>query len=244
MDQTYAQKIEEIAQTFHADNEYPDKFIEHMFQDYYCGGWLKSLLRPDDSVLELGVGDGVTLDKLSGVPQSYTVVEGAPTLVATVRDRFPKIDVVQSMFEEYLPEKPFDRVFALHVMEHVDDPVSLLKHMRSWLKPEGDLVVIVPNCESIHRQLAVLMGLQPRLDSPSPRDYVVGHQRVYSLSTLRADLNTAGYDAVEEKGFFFKPLPNAMMLDFSHELLWAMNLIAETLPSALMSNIAVRARIS
>jgi hypothetical protein len=116
--------------------------------------------------------------------------------------------------------------------------------MRSWLNPDGDLVVIVPNSESIHRQLAVLMGLQPHLDSLSQRDHVVGHQRVYSFAGLRADLKEAGFQVVEEKGFFFKPLPNSMMLEFSHDLLWAMNVIAETLPPELMANIAVRARLS
>jgi 2-polyprenyl-3-methyl-5-hydroxy-6-metoxy-1,4-benzoquinol methylase len=244
MNQTYAQKLEAIAQTFHADAEYPDKFIEHMFQEYYCDGWLRSLLRPEDSVLELGVGDGLTLARLSPIARNYTVVEGAPTLVATVHERFPTIEVAQAMFEDYRPESKFDKVFALHVFEHVNEPVALLKHMRLWLKPEGDLVVIVPNSESIHRQLAVLMGIQPRLDSLSPRDHVVGHQRVYSFDGLRADLKEAGFQVLEEKGFFFKPLPNSMMLDFSRDLLWAMNVIAETLPPALMGNIAVRARLS
>jgi 2-polyprenyl-3-methyl-5-hydroxy-6-metoxy-1,4-benzoquinol methylase len=244
MDQTYAQKIESIARTFHADAAYPDKFIEHLFQQYFCDGWLRSLLRPTDHLLELGVGDGLTLERLSKVPLSYTVVEGAPSLVAAVNDRYPDIEVVESMFEDYHPRKAFDKVFALHVMEHVNDPVALMKHMRPWLATAGELVIIVPNSESIHRQLAVLMNLQPQLDTLSARDHVVGHQRVYSLAGLRADLVTAGFEVIEEKGFFFKPLPNSMMLEFSHDLLLAMNVIAETLPANLMGNIAVRARLT
>jgi 2-polyprenyl-3-methyl-5-hydroxy-6-metoxy-1,4-benzoquinol methylase len=170
-------------------------------------------------------------------------VEGAPSLAKLAKGKHPKVHVVQALFEEYQPSEPFDKILALHVLEHVDDPVSLAKHLSSWLKPGGELVVIVPNKESLHRRLAVLMGLVPELDTLSPRDCLVGHQRVYDISRLEADLRAAGFEPFEHRGFFLKTLPNGMMMSYSPELLQALNVLGDQLPTAMQANLAVRARI-
>jgi len=130
------------------------------------------------------------------------------------------------------------------VLEHVDDPVALARHLRSWLRPEGEMIVVVPNRESLHRQLAVEMGLQPALDTLSARDSLVGHQRVYDLSTLEQHLREAGFEPFERRGFFLKTLPNGMMLDHSPKLIRALNIVGDALPARLMANIAVRVRLA
>jgi 2-polyprenyl-3-methyl-5-hydroxy-6-metoxy-1,4-benzoquinol methylase len=125
------------------------------------------------------------------------------------------------------------------VLEHVDDPQAILRLISSWLVETGKIIIVVPNRNSLHRQLAVLMGLQPELDTLSKRDLLVGHQRVYSLEGLEEDIRGAGLRPIESVGFFLKVLPNAMMLDYSRDLLWAMNIISSSLPKHLLANIAV-----
>jgi len=235
------QELERIAQTYHLNDEVPDKFIEDACQEYCCD-WLASLVSPEDVVIELGAGEGVTLARLAPLPRQYVVVEGAPSLAARVRGDFPGVEVVEALFEDHEPETPCDKLLALHVFEHVDDPVPLAAHLRSWVRPGGEIVVVVPNKRSLHRRLAVLMGLQPELDTLSPRDHLVGHQRVYDLDGLEADLRQGGFEPFERKGFFLKVLPNGMMLDYSPELIQALNDLGDELPADLGANIAVRAR--
>ena len=236
-------ELERIAAEYHLNKAIPDKFIEDICQEYCCH-WLKSLINPQDRVAELGYGEGITLARLVDMARHYTVVEGSPSLAKLVEVRYPQVNVVQSLFEEYHPDEPFDKLLALHVMEHVDDPVSLAKHLRTWLKPGGELVVIVPNKASLHRRLAVSMGIIPELDTLSPRDHLVGHQRVYDLAGLMFDLRSAGFEPFEHRGFFLKTLPNLMMLTHSHELIQALNAIGDDLPTELHANLAVRARIA
>jgi SAM-dependent methyltransferase len=235
------QELERIAHTYHLNDDVADKFIEDACQEHCCA-WLASLIAPEDVVVELGFGEGVTLSRLAHLPRRYTVVEGAPSLAARVRSEFPGVDVAEALFEEFVPETPCDKLLALHVMEHVDDPVALAEHLRSWLAPGGEIVVVVPNRRSLHRRLAVLMGLQPELDTLSPRDHLVGHQRVYDLDGLEADLRSAGLEPFERKGFFLKVLPNGMMLDYSPDLIQGLNDLGDELPADLGANIAVRAR--
>jgi hypothetical protein len=83
------------------------------------------------------------------------------------------------------------------------------------------------------------MGLQNELDSLSNRDLLVGHQRVYSIDTLSKDFIEAGLTIKEKSGFFLKVLPNSMMLNYSNDLINALNLISESIPSNLLANIAI-----
>jgi 2-polyprenyl-3-methyl-5-hydroxy-6-metoxy-1,4-benzoquinol methylase len=236
-------ELERIAAEYHLNAGVPDKFIEDICQEHCCE-WLARLIQPKDRVIELGYGEGITLARLAPLSESYSMVEGAASLAALVRERHPAVAVAHSLFEDYFPEVPCDKLLALHVLEHVDDPVALARHLRSWLRPEGEMIVVVPNRESLHRQLAVEMGLQPALDTLSARDSLVGHQRVYDLLTLEQHLREAGFEPFERRGFFLKTLPNGMMLDHSPELIRAMNTVGDALPARLMANIAVRARLA
>lgn len=237
------QALEQVAHQYHLNDEVPDKFIEDLCQQHCCD-WLAGLVAPGERVIELGYGEGITLQRLAPLTPHYTVVEGAPSLVEAIRRRHPEVDVAAALFEEHVPAQRCDKLLALHVFEHVDDPVALGRHLRGWLAPGGEIVVVVPNRDSLHRRLAVSMGLQPALDTLSPRDHLVGHQRVYDLPGLEADLRAAGFAPFERKGFFLKTLPNGMMLDHSPALIQALNVLGDTLPPEMTANIAVRARLA
>lgn len=233
-------RLERIARDYHANPEVPDKHIEDLCQEY-CGRWLIDALDQANRVLELGYGEGILTRSIVESGRQLTVVEGAASLVQELRERWKdRIRVEHALFENYDPgTERYEAVIASHVLEHVADPVALLRRIRQWLAPGARLLVVVPNSESLHRKLAVLMGLQPSLDTLSQRDVLVGHRRVYSLATLRSDLQQAGYAELSVRGFFLKPLANSMMLDYSPALLAAMNEISGELPAGLLANIGL-----
>ena len=192
-------------------------------------------------VLEMGFGTGhITAELLRcGVP--LEVVEGSPVLVDEARRRHPELAVHHAMFETFEPETPYGALLALHVLEHVEDPVELLVAMRSWLADDGTLVAVVPNAESLHRRIAVEMGLHERLDHLSPSDHLIGHQRVYDLDGLTRDLDLAGFDVTFDFGYLLKTVPNSMMLDYPMEMIEALNTISDRIPTRDLANIGVRA---
>ncbi len=192
-------------------------------------------------VLEMGYGTGIITGALLNRGVNVEVVEGSAVLTAEATAVHPGLTAHLSLFEDFSPAEPYDAVLCLHVLEHVADPLALLQRIHSWLRPGGVLVTVVPNAESLHRNLAVRMGLQPTLDTLSDRDRLVGHRRVYTIGSLTRVLRDAGFDAKEPFGYFLKVVPNSMMLDWSVDLLDALNAISPTIPPRLLANIGVRA---
>lgn len=238
------EKLNEIAESYHNQDVMQDKMIEDLAQDYTLD-WIFDQMADGQTIMELGYGEGNVTKALVDRGYQPTVLDGAGILLEKAkRIHGDKIITQHGLFENFAPEQKYDRVLATHVLEHVDEPVALLNHIKTWLNPNGKIIIIVPNKESIHRQLAVLMGLQPQLDSLGKRDVLVGHQRVYSLTTLEEDVRAAGLKVTETAGFFLKALPNSMMLDYSGELLSALNKISPVLPKHLLANIGLVCELS
>jgi 2-polyprenyl-3-methyl-5-hydroxy-6-metoxy-1,4-benzoquinol methylase len=192
-------------------------------------------------VLEMGFGTGCITAQLLDAGIAVEVVEGSSVLADEARQRHPGLVVHEALFEDFSPAVPYDAVLALHVLEHVDDPVALARHLASWVRPGGSLIAVCPNRDSLHRRLAVRMGLQPELDTLSARDRLVGHLRVYSLDDLAGDLEAAGLQVRHRFGYLLKTLPNAMQLDHPLALLAAMSDIGDELAPELLANIGVAA---
>ncbi len=235
---TSMEKLDRIAADYHTNEAIPDIHIENLCQEYFIE-WLLRQIPAKSRVLELGYGDGLVTAALANAGCELTVLEGAATLVDRARRAHPDVKCVHSLFEDFRADLAYDFILASHVLEHVDDPPAILRLITSWLAEAGKIVIVVPNRNSLHRQLAVAMGLQPQLDTLSKRDLLVGHQRVYSLQALESDVRHAGLMPLESAGFFLKVLPNSMMLEYSRELLWGLNEISPLLPKDLLANIAV-----
>jgi SAM-dependent methyltransferase len=231
-------ELDEVARQYYLTDPLSDMSIEELEGElglHRVAGAIEGCER----VLEMGYGTGMTTRVLRECRVAIEVVEGSPVLVEAARAAHPDLIVHQSMFEAFAPGPVFDAVLALFVAEHVDDPVELFRTAAAWLRPGGKLVVAVPNAGSTHRRLAVRMGLQERNDSFSERDRLLGHQRVYELPRLRADVETAGLTVTSEFGWFLKTVPFSMMLDYSRELIEALDAISPELPAELLANIAV-----
>ena len=232
--------LEKIAREYHLAPQ-ADMFIENICQEYELD-WVKKNIDFGSKVLELGFGDGVTFRHLSGHCE-LSVVDGSTLIVSEARRVAQEIGsqskIHESFFENFEIEEKYDIVFASHVLEHVDNPNLIMDKMRSWLKPDGIAIIIVPNAQSVHRRLAVNMGLQPELDSLSKRDLLVGHQRVYTLSQLISLCDKKNWKVREVRGFFIKPLSNSQMIDFEEILIRALCNISEELSPELCANLAL-----
>lgn len=128
------------------------------------------------------------------------------------------IEYVQGLGETFKLNEKFDTITMNMLLEHVDDPIILLKNCKRHLKKGGRILAQVPNANSITRRLGILMGIIDNINHISDKERnFYGHQRVYTIRTLEEDCKKAGLKVVEKGGLLFKPLPNKTLLKICKE---------------------------
>jgi 2-polyprenyl-3-methyl-5-hydroxy-6-metoxy-1,4-benzoquinol methylase len=176
----------------------------------YCFKIFSRYLRKG-TVLEMGPAEGIMTELIVETGLTTTVLEGSALFCEKVRERFPQVEVVHALFEDFEPERPFDNIIMGHVLEHVEHPIEILTSVRGWLSPNGRVFCAVPNARSLHRQAAVVMGLLPKEDALNDLDVHHGHRRIYTPETLRAAFIEAGFKIEVFGGYFLKPISNGQI---------------------------------
>ena len=178
------------------------QLIFRTFQPFLNGG----------SGLELGCSYGVMTEMLASKLQSLDVVDGSEKFIAEASKRsLPNVSFFHSLFEEFSSTNKYDYIFANYILEHVIDPVSVMKMAFSALKPSGLLMIVVPNARALSRQLALHMGLTPDLKTLTQNDHNHGHRRVYDRVMLDRDITEAGFVNVAQGGIMLKILADFQM---------------------------------
>jgi 2-polyprenyl-3-methyl-5-hydroxy-6-metoxy-1,4-benzoquinol methylase len=120
-----------------------------------------------------------------------------------------KVNFVNALFENADLPKRYDNIIMTHVLEHLDDPVFVLKRINDeWLSDNGRFFLVCPNANAPSRQIAVKMGLISHNTAVTPAEAEHGHRRTYTLDTLERDVVMAGLKVVYRSGIFFKALAN------------------------------------
>lgn len=139
---------------------------------------------PAGRLVEVGCGDGKRLAGLRALGWVVMGQEIDPIAAENAR-RIGGLNVHLGPLETLgSGREAFDAVIMNHVIEHVHDPISLLRECRHILKPGGRLVVVTPNATSWgHRRFGEhWRGLEP------PR-----HLHLFSRRTLSEVAHKAGF---------------------------------------------------
>ena len=171
------------------------------------------------SLLELGLGHGYTTNIFSQYFPNHLVIEGSNAIIQHFQKKFPECtaQIVESYFEDYETTETFDVIVMGFILEHVDDPVKILKHYRKFLNADGKLFIAVPNAEVMNRRLGFLAGLLDDMQSLSENDHLLGHQRYYTVELLKNDIETAGYSVEKFEGIYLKPLTSKQMMSLGFD---------------------------
>jgi 2-polyprenyl-3-methyl-5-hydroxy-6-metoxy-1,4-benzoquinol methylase len=162
------------------------------------------------SMLELGSYRGDFTRRLINYFDDITCVEASEEAIADAKLRVSSKPIFfHSLFETVDLPKRYDNIVLTHVLEHIDDPVSLLKRINDeWLAKDGRLFLVCPNANAPSRQIAVKMGLISNNAAVTAAEKDHGHRCTYTLDTLERDVSAAGLKTIYRSGIFFKALAN------------------------------------
>lgn len=191
-------------------------------------------------LLEIGCGELPLFVELPGM--ETTVVEPAPAFAATARGLAAgrsEVTVVEDFAEHVVAESvggPFDMVVLSCLLHEVPDPQRLLAAARRLCAADGVVHVNVPSARSLHRLLAVAMGLIPDLATESDTQRTMQQREVYDAAGLERELTQAGLTVRDRGSIFVKPFTHAQMQrlvdeDFlTPQLLDGLDALAELVP--------------
>ena len=162
------------------------------------------------SLLELGSSKGDLTARLIPHFNDVTCVEASGEAILEAKAKLgDRPAYIQSTFETVTLPEHYDNIVMTHVLEHLDDPVRVLKRINNeWLADSGRFFLVCPNANAPSRQIAVKMGLISHNSAVTPAEAEHGHRCTYTLDTLERDAVAAGLKVVHRSGIFFKALAN------------------------------------
>jgi 2-polyprenyl-3-methyl-5-hydroxy-6-metoxy-1,4-benzoquinol methylase len=137
-------------------------------------------------LLEVGCGSGAFLARMHQLGWDVCGIDLDPAALARGR-RITGLDLRCGTLEQIkFPADSFDVITMNHVIEHVHDPVGLLKECQRILRPNGKFVLTTPNGDSWgHRIFAShWRGLEP------PRHFMIFSPQNLAECTRRSNLQT------------------------------------------------------
>jgi len=166
------------------------------------------------SILELGLGHGYTTDIFSRYFSRHVVLEGSPAVIENFREKHDdcSAEIVEGYFENFSTEERFDVIVMGFILEHVDDPLIILRRFREFLAPEGRIFLAVPNAQVMNRRLGHLSGMLDDMTELSENDHLLGHKRFYTTESLRKDIEQVGFGVDRMEGIYLKPFTTNQML--------------------------------
>jgi 2-polyprenyl-3-methyl-5-hydroxy-6-metoxy-1,4-benzoquinol methylase len=174
-----------------------------------------------DSLLDIACGDGTLTEMFAGHFGTVVGVDASSQHLGEAKKRIPTASFYESLIEDFDLEQKFSSVFMLDLLEHVVDPIAVLQKAADFLEPGGSMIVHVPNCDAVNRQIAVLMGTLTTVNELSPFDIeIAGHRRSYNLQSLKDEVESAGLTVTSTGGVFYKMLSTPQMDWFLKNGLW------------------------
>jgi len=139
-------------------------------------------------VVDMACGEGYGTNALAGRARRVTGVDANPEAHEHARLKYtrPGVRFERDLVERFAQE--CDAVVFLQTIEHVEDPVAILRHFRDMLRPGGAAYVSTPN----------LLTLAPPGAEKSDNPW---HLREYRAEEFRA-LCREAFDHVELYGLF------------------------------------------
>jgi 2-polyprenyl-3-methyl-5-hydroxy-6-metoxy-1,4-benzoquinol methylase len=99
-------------------------------------------LSSDSTLLDFGAGTGLLTERLAPHVEAIIAVDISPSMIAKLEEKRPSLPcrtetLRQDLTRGALPDIAVDGVVSTMTLHHIDDPLSLLRRLRSLIRPGG-----------------------------------------------------------------------------------------------------------
>jgi 2-polyprenyl-3-methyl-5-hydroxy-6-metoxy-1,4-benzoquinol methylase len=182
-------------------------------------------------ILDVGTASGY-LGKIWREKGHFVMgIECDPAAAERARNYYDVFDIADIETYEFPFRREFDFIVFADVLEHLRDPLAVLRRCIPALKESGKIIISVPNIANLAVRLGLLFG---RFDYMDRGILDRTHLRFFTLRSLKRLMNQASCQ-IEE--VIATPLPVQIVLPFTanvifqpfHEFLYALTRCWKTL---------------
>jgi len=125
-----------------------------------------------------------------------------------------RITIIEDFVETAAPTlagEVFDLVLVSGLLHEVPNPAAVLHGLRPLCRQDTVVHVNVPNARSLHRLLALEMGLIDNLQTISDRQQALQQQCTFDMDSLVSLCEQCGFKVTEHGSYFVKPFTHSQM---------------------------------
>lgn len=190
---------------------YGREIIKNWVVDYVVKNYKKNQQK-EFKILDQGCGHGDDLINIQSKIKELQLpiqlelygIENYPPYVQECKEKGIKVyslDIERDIYP--FNENSIDVIITNQVLEHTKEIFWIFEQFTRILKPNGILIIGVPNLASLHNRILLLFGYQP-----TAQQSLGPHVRTFTLSDLKAFAEANHFfEFVERKGSNFYPFP-------------------------------------
>jgi 2-polyprenyl-3-methyl-5-hydroxy-6-metoxy-1,4-benzoquinol methylase len=191
---------------------------------------------PHADVLQLGIGHSNVAAALTGRSCRVTAVDFSENEVAEASSATPSAPMPQ------VPQNvgAYDYILLMDLVEHLHDPEKFMDELRRQMSGrQPEVIITSANIAFFITRIMLALG---QFNYSKKGILGLGHRRLFTFQSMRALLEQAGYEIIEENGAP-APFPLALGLNRWSEMLLLINRILIRLSKTLFSyQICIRSR--
>lgn len=205
-------------------SDYTEKYVDEPFESVMVEIRKKTVIGQcmkykHDYILEIGCGMNPFFLDFKDYKRMVIAEPGnsfADNAEMLAKKENVRVDVVRGFLEKETEkikalEIDLDFIILSSVLHELDEPERMLEAIKSICSRDTVVHVNVPNAKSLHRLIAVEVGLINDVHEQSVQMQKMQRRRTYDRELLREEIERAGFEILDEGSYFIKPFTHAQM---------------------------------
>ena len=162
-------------------------------------------------MLEIGCADGTMTELLVKHAKKLDVVEPCEKYCDMVKKLAGIGNVYNCFLHEIASPQQYDIILCAGLIHHIENVVSFMNLLKSFMLTSGVILATVPNIKSLHRRIGVKMGLLKTESGDSDRNIRFAQPGRYDLYKFKKLFEDNDFKIIETYGYMIKPFSSEIM---------------------------------
>ena len=181
--------------------------IENFNHNYSAKSHLLSNFKKKINTLELGCGIGTHLNYENLENQNYFVVDIRKNMLEVLKTKFNTISIIESDIQKKMNfnNEYFDRINAIHVLEHLPDLPACIDEVYRLLNKDGIFQVVIPCDPGIFYEICRNISAKRIFEKKYKRNYddFIKREHINSPKEILGIINEK-FQIIDQNFFPFK----------------------------------------